>query len=76
MPTNEKKSSVKIENKLEQLIDRFETCMVRIDPDDLKNKARQLLIDMNKTIETLKDQHHQLYELVGLTYGDIEYPST
>lgn len=76
MPTNEKKSSVKIENKLEQLIDRFESCMVRIDPDDLKNKARQLLIDMNKTIETLTEQHRQVYELLGLTFGDIEYPSS
>ena len=65
------KKTVKFENRLEKLIDRFENTMVRIDPDDLKNKCRQLLIEMNKTIDSLTEQHHQLYELVGLTYGDI-----
>lgn len=75
MPTKEKKN-LKIDDKLEKLIDRFETCMIRIDPDDLKNRCTQLLIDMNKTIENLKELHCQLYQLVGLTYGDIEYPST
>ena len=70
MPTKDKKT-LKIDEKLEQLIDRFENSMVRIDPDDLKNKCRQLLIEMNKTIDTLTEQHRQLYELLGLTYGDI-----
>ena len=70
MPTKDKKT-LKIDEKLEQLIDRFETSMVRIDPDDLKNKCRQLLIEMNKRIDSLTELHRQLYELVGLTYGDI-----
>lgn len=70
----ETKKQDKQKDKLEELIDKLEERLAIFNESEMKKIFQQKLVEMNETIQTLYDQHQKLYELLGLTYGDINYP--
>lgn len=68
------KKQEKQTDKLDQLIDKLEERLAILNENELKKLCQKLLVEMNESIQTLYEQHKHLYDLLGLTYGDINYP--
>ena len=72
MPPKQKKEQD--HNKLDELMERLEKRLAVFDDNELKKHCLKTLVAMRETIEQLEQQHRQFYELLGLTWGDINYP--
>lgn len=62
-------------DKLDALIEKLEERLSIFNENELKERCAKLLVDMKDTITKLEEQHQKFYELLGLTYQDIHYPS-
>jgi len=62
-------------DKLDELIEKLESRLAIFNENELKERCAKLLVDMKYTIAHLEEQHQKFYELLGLTYQDIHYPS-
>jgi hypothetical protein len=62
-------------DKLDELIEKLEERLSIFNENELKERCAKLLVDMKYTIAQLEEQHQKFYELLGLTYQDIHYPS-
>jgi len=74
MPPKKNDKAVQAD-KLDELIDKLEDRLSIFNESELKNRCAKILAEMNTTIRLLEEQHQRVYELLGLTYQDIHYPS-
>ena len=77
MPPKQKQQQPKQDknDRLEELILKLEERLAIFKESELKQLCSKVLIDMNKTMEELQEQHQKIYRLLGLTYSDIVYPT-
>ena len=68
-----KKENTKKEEKLDGLINKLEERLAIFNESELKKVCLKTLVEMNKTIEELTEQHRHFYEILGLTWGEINY---
>ena len=73
MPPSKQSKQEQID-KLDDLIKVLEERLAIFCESELKTICARTLVQMNSTIAELSEQHRKLYELLGLTFQDIEYP--
>lgn len=69
-----KKSDTTKADRLEQLIERLEDRLTILCEPELKKTCLKHLIAIKNSMTDLDDQFTELFELLGCTYQDINYP--
>ena len=63
-------------DKLAELIDKLNDRLALLCEPELKKACLHKLIAIHKHIEELQDKFTELHEIIGASYGDINYPKS
>lgn len=61
--------------KLQELIDKLEERLAIFNESELKKLVKDDLLKIKTTMDQLEETYRHMYDVLGFTYQDINYPS-